>query len=113
MTREITYEWKVREFMARSHIYNSKELTELLRQRGITLSPTQVWRLVTKDPERISFAVLGALCDILGVQVNELVVFTAVDSRTQRRKAAGGTELPDLRDYRPVRARIVTDDLDE
>jgi DNA-binding Xre family transcriptional regulator len=112
MTREITYEWKVREFMARSHIYN-KELTELLRQRGITLSPTQVWRLVTKDPERISFAVLGALCDILGVQVNELIVFTAGDARTQRRKGAGGTELPGLRDYRPVRARIVTDDVDE
>jgi DNA-binding Xre family transcriptional regulator len=113
MTREITYEWKVREFMARSHIYNSKELTELLRQRGITLSPTQVWRLVTKDPERISFAVLGALCDILGVQVNELIVFTASDARTMRRKTAGGTELPGLRDYRPVRARIVTDDVDE
>ena len=113
MTREITYEWKVREFMARSHICNSKELTELLRQRGITLSPTQVWRLVTKDPERISFAVLGALCDILGVQVNELIVFTAADAPTLRRKAAGSPELPDLRDYRPVRARIVTDDVDE
>lgn len=99
--------------MARSHIYNSKELTELLRQRGITLSPTQGWRLVTKDPKRISFAVLGALCDILGVQVNELVVFTGTDARAGRRKAAGGTELPDLRDYRPVRARIVTDDVEE
>ncbi len=113
MTREITYEWKVRELMARSHIYNSKELTELLRQRGITLSPTQVWRLVTKEPERISFTVLGALCDILGVQVNELVVFTATDTRTVRRKAAGSPELPDLRDYRPVRARVVTDDVNE
>ena len=113
MTREITYEWKVREFMARSHIYNSKKLTELLRQRGITLSPTQVWRLVTKDPERISFAVLGALCDILGVQVNELIVFTTTDARTMRRKAAGSPDLPDLRDYRPVRARVVTDDVNE
>lgn len=113
MTRKVTYEWKVREFMARSHIYNSKELTELLRQRGITLSPTQVWRLVTKDPERISFAVLGALCDILGVQVNELIVFTASDTRTVRRKTVGAEDLPDLRDYRPVRARIIPDDNDE
>jgi DNA-binding Xre family transcriptional regulator len=113
MTRQITYEWKVREFMARSHIYNSKELTELLHQRGITLSPTQVWRLVTKDPERISFAVLGALCDILGVQVNELIVFKASDARTLRRKTAGTKDLPDLRDYRPIRARITPDDLDK
>lgn len=105
MTREITYEWKVRELMARSHIHNSKELTALLRQRGITLSPTQVWRLVTKEPERISFAVLGALCDILGVKVNELIVFTATDTRTVRRRTVGGPDLPDLRDYRPVVGR--------
>ena len=98
---------------SRRQLDRGARLTELLRQRGITLSPTQVWRLVTKDPERISFAVLGALCDILGVQVNELIVYTASDARTVRRKAAGGADLPDLRDYRPVRARIVTDDVDE
>ncbi|MDJ0358131.1 helix-turn-helix transcriptional regulator [Paenarthrobacter sp. PH39-S1] len=71
MKREITYTWRARELMARNGITSAQALTDLLLERGITLSRSQVWRLVAQDPERISFAVLGALCDILGVEPSD------------------------------------------
>lgn len=41
------------------------ERVPLLVERGITLSPSQVNRLVTGTPERLSLAVLAATCDAL------------------------------------------------
>ncbi|MFJ3395377.1 helix-turn-helix domain-containing protein [Leifsonia aquatica] len=108
MKREITYQWRVRELMARNHYRSSKELVEPLRERGITLSPVQIWRIVDQNPERISFQVLVALADIFNADVSELVTYTTRNAQTVRRIAAG--ELTDLRSYRPVRARIIDDD---
>ena len=110
MKREITYEWRIRELMARQRMKSSTELVEPLRERGITLSASQVYRLVAQDPERIAFKVLVALCDILHCELNDLVTFTATDSRTVRTKKAVGDNIPELRNYRPVRARILLDD---
>ncbi|MFC5791568.1 XRE family transcriptional regulator [Agromyces tardus] len=112
MKREIEYQWRVRELMARQRIKSSADLVEPLRERGITLSPSQIYRLVAQDPERIAFKVLVALCDILHCEVNDLVTFTATDARTMRRKTAanGGPDIPDLRNYRPVRARVIDED---
>jgi hypothetical protein len=39
---------------------SSTDLVEPLRERGITLSSSQVYRIVAQDPERISFKVLAA-----------------------------------------------------
>lgn len=109
--REITYTWRVREIMARRGVHTAKDLAALLHERGITLTPNAVWRIVTQEPERISFKVLVALCDALDVTPNDLITYTAADARTVRqRRQASGDELPDLRRYRPVRARIVEDD---
>jgi hypothetical protein len=108
MKREINYQWRVRELMARNHYRSSKELVEPLRERGITLSSVQIWRIVDHNPERISFQVLVALADIFNADVSELVTYTASNAQTVRRKAAG--ELTDLRSYRPVPARIIDDD---
>jgi DNA-binding Xre family transcriptional regulator len=108
--REITFNWRIRELMARQRIKTSTELAEPLRERGITLSPSQVYRLVAQDPERIAFKVLAALCDILHCELNDLVTFTAADARTVRTKKVVGDTIPDLRNYRPVRARILDDD---
>ncbi len=80
MTREIHYQWHVRELMARMGMRNSRDLVEPLRERGITLSESQIYRIVAQEPERIAFTVLGALADIFRVEVNELVTFTVVDS---------------------------------
>ena len=53
MKREIEYRWRVREFMARHGIRNTRELVGPLRERGITLSESQIYRLVSQNPERI------------------------------------------------------------
>ncbi len=80
MTREVHYKWHVRELMARMGMRNSRDLVEPLRERGITLSESQIYRIVAQEPERIAFTVLGALADIFRAEVNELVTFTVVDS---------------------------------
>lgn len=109
--REITYTWRVREVMARRGVHTAKELAALLHERGITLTANAIWRIVAQEPERISFQVLVALCDALDVTPNDLITYTASDAKTVRHhRAASGEQLPDLRTYRPVRARILHDD---
>ena len=51
-----------------------------LANRGITLSVSQVHRLVTGTPERLSLPVLAALCDILQVTPDDLITVTAQPS---------------------------------
>lgn len=111
--RDISYTWRVREIMARRGVHTAKDLAELLHERGITLTPNAVWRIVTQEPERISFKVLVALCDALDVTPNDLITYTATDARTRRQqKAASGDNVADLRGFRPVRARILDDEDD-
>ena len=98
MRREIEYQWRIRELMARQHITSSTQLVEPLRERGITLSASQVYRLVAQDPERIAFKVLVALCDILHCEVNDLVTFTAADARTIRQKRVANARMGGYRD---------------
>jgi DNA-binding Xre family transcriptional regulator len=106
--REITYTWRVREIMARRGVHTAKDLAALLQERGITLTANAVWRIVAQEPERISFKVLVALCDALDVTPNDLITYTATDAKTVRqRRKASGDDIPDLRQYRPVRARII------
>ena len=45
----------------------------LLVERGIELSATQVYRLVTQTPERLSLRILMALCDALGCTSTDLI----------------------------------------
>lgn len=115
MKREIDYEWRIRELMARHRMRSSTDLIEPLRERGITLSSSQIYRIVAQDPERISFKVLAALCDIFHCEASDLLTYTATDARTLRQKKAAGSDsdVTDLRNYRPVRARIVVDDDDD
>ena len=111
MKREIQYHWRVREQMARAGMKNSRDLVGPLRERGITLSESQIYRIVGRQPERIGFDVLVALCDIFGVEAGDLITYTAVDSRQSRSKAANAAaDVPLLNAYRPVRARIVSRD---
>lgn len=108
MKRQIEYTFRVKELMARAGMRNSRDLVDPLRDRGITLSESQIYRLVSQNPDRIAFQVLVALCDIFGVEANELVTYTSADIKTKRRPAAvgQGAEVPLLEAYRPVRARI-------
>ena len=113
MKRDIEYRWRARELMARHGMRNTRELVGPLRERGITLSESQIYRMVGQEPERISFQLLAALCDIFGVEANELFTFTATNSRTERRQqaAASGANVVRFADaYKPVRARILDED---
>jgi DNA-binding Xre family transcriptional regulator len=106
MKRDIEYRWRPRELMARNGVRNTRELVGPLRERGI-------YRMVSQNPERISFQLLAALCDIFGVEANELFTFTAADARSKRQKqaAASGENVVRFADaYKPVRARILDDD---
>ncbi|MEU7343115.1 helix-turn-helix transcriptional regulator [Streptomyces bacillaris] len=107
MPSKLDYQWHLRELMAKRGMYSTTALQPLLAERGINLSTSQVYRLVTEKPERLSMKVLMALLDILGCPMDELIEpVTAAAARP--RKAAGG-ELPSdpgVGAFRPKRARI-------
>ncbi|MFD4257630.1 helix-turn-helix domain-containing protein, partial [Streptomyces sp. NPDC058534] len=59
--------------MAMRGMFATTDLRPLLAERGIDLSPSQVYRLVTERPERLNLAVLMAVMDILGCRMEELI----------------------------------------
>ena len=110
-TRTVSYRWRLREVMAEHQLYATTELIPLLAQRGIVLSASQVHRLVTSTPERLSLPVLSALCDIFAVDPAAFIVPDAADLGV---RAAASGDRPANRpaaptDLRPKRARILPD----
>ena len=109
MTRKnVSYKWHLRQIMADHELWKTTELTPLLRDRGISLSPAQIYRLVAEQPERLSLRTLVALCDIFDCTPNDLIepiVTSAVRRVTvgSDPEASGGSEAP----IRPRRALIV------
>ena len=79
MNRDVDYHWHLAELMARRGLHTSTKLAPLLHQRGIELSPSQVYRLVTHRPEKISLKILAALCDIFDCAPGDLITITATD----------------------------------
>lgn len=74
MTNMVGYEWRLREQMAASGMFSTTKLIPLLEERGVTLSSSQVYRLVVDKPERLNLHVLAALMDILGCTADDLIV---------------------------------------
>jgi DNA-binding Xre family transcriptional regulator len=70
--RTVSYRWRPREIMAGHGMFSTTELVPLLADRDITLSASQVRRLVTGTPERLSLPVLAALCDIFEITPADL-----------------------------------------
>ena len=58
MARKLDYRWHLRQVMASRGMFATTDLIEPLAQRGIHLSSSQVYRLVTERPERLSLKVL-------------------------------------------------------
>jgi DNA-binding Xre family transcriptional regulator len=108
MKRTVRYRWRLRELMAQHGMFNTTDLQPHLVDRGITLSASQVHRLVTGTPERLALPVLAALCDIFEATPAELIMTTASNA-APKTAAAGGGSLVDLADPRPTRARIRPD----
>jgi DNA-binding Xre family transcriptional regulator len=120
--REVSYRWRLREVMAEHGIWATTDLGPLLRERGVELSPSQVHRLVTGTPERLSLTVLAALCDIFSIDPGQLISTSAADVLRGRAAAAAraragtdhaagtprqpGQTGPANRGLRPVRARV-------
>ncbi len=80
----------------------------LLRERGIDLSASQVHRLVSGIPERLSLQVLSAFCDILSCTPADLVATTAENAGV-RKAVAGDLPAPatGVEKLRPRPARVL------
>jgi len=109
MRRNVTYKWHLRELMAAHGLTKTTELIPLLRERGVNLSATQVYRLAAETPERLSLHTLAALCDIFDCAPGDLV--ETFGAPAGRREAASGGTVSELRPgpVRPRRARIIDD----
>jgi DNA-binding Xre family transcriptional regulator len=104
MERMVGYEWHLADLVHRHRLSATSDLRRLLAERGVELSGTHVYRLVTQPPERISLTVLSALCDIFDCELSDLITVTA--EAAPRRRAAGN-DVALLHDPdRPARARI-------
>jgi DNA-binding Xre family transcriptional regulator len=104
--RDVGYQWRLAEVMARHGMHNSTALTPLLKERGIDLSPSQVYRLVTQRPERVSLQLIAAVCDIFQCGIEDLITVTAADA-AKPRKAAGNASVKKMSEaIKPVRARL-------
>src|SRR6266540_1547837 len=91
MTAKLDYRWHLREVMASRGMFSTSALRPLLAERGITLSVSQVYRLVTETPERLSLKVLMALLDILDCSMEDLIEPVAAQTARPRKAAAGGS----------------------
>jgi DNA-binding Xre family transcriptional regulator len=100
------YEWRLRLLLAERGIWSHSDLVPLLAERGVRLSGSQVWRLVTGKPERLNLHTLMALCDLLDCSPNDLikpVEASASPGLAKKRAAAGDRGVGDLK---PKPARI-------
>src|SRR5260370_8157310 len=73
MAARLDYRWHLRKVMADRGMFSTTDLAGPLAERGITLSSSQVFRLVTERPERLSLKILMALLDILGCTMDDLI----------------------------------------
>ena len=105
--RQVSYQWRLREVMAQRGLFATTELVPLLAERGISLSASQVHRLVSGTPERLSLQGLAAFCDIFGCTPAELIATRAVSAGV-RRTATGDVPAPAvLAHLQPKPARIL------
>ena len=73
MTSLLDYRWNLRQVMAIRGMFQTTDLIGPLAERGISLSASQVYRLVVERPERLSLKVLMALIDILECRMDEQI----------------------------------------
>lgn len=110
MKREVGVRWRLREVMAAHGYWKTTDLVPLLAERGVELSASQVFRLVTQSPERLSLRTLAALCDILNCGPGDLIEPFLAERKTRRPAAADPDKVVELHDTdRPLRARIIDD----
>jgi hypothetical protein len=102
---KLDYRWNLRQVMATREMFQTTDLSGPLAQRGIRLSSSQVYRLVTERPERLSLKVLMALMHILDCRMDELIEPTVAAAPARNKRTASGDEAG-VGEFRPKRARI-------
>lgn len=108
--RKLDFDWNLRRLMATHEMWKTTALTPLLHERGVDLSPTQTYRLVTEKPERLSMRVLVALCDIFDCTPADLITPYVQEGRRPKAVAEDAADVVELtHEVRPERARIVDD----
>ena len=88
MAARLDYKWHLRQVMAARGMFSTTDLIGPLASRDITLSSSQVYRLVVERPERLSLKILMALLDILDCSMGDLI--EPVAAAGQARAAGGG-----------------------
>jgi DNA-binding Xre family transcriptional regulator len=104
MPAKLDYQWHLRQVMATRGMFSTTDLLGPLSERGIKLSSSQVYRLVTDRPERLSLKILMALLDILDCDMADLIEPVAAARPARKTRVAGGGQ--GVGDLRPKRARI-------
>jgi DNA-binding Xre family transcriptional regulator len=104
VTAKLDYQWHLRQVMATRGMFCTTGLLEPLADRGIKLSSSQVYRLVTDRPERLSLKILMALLDILDCAMTDLVEPVPGCGQARKAKVMGGEA--GVGELRPRRARI-------
>ena len=104
MSARLDYQWHLRQVMATRGMFSTTDLLGPLSDRGIKMSSSQVYRLVTDRPERLSLKILMALLDILDCDMADLIEPVAVARPARKTKVAGGGQ--GVGNLRPKRARI-------
>ena len=106
MAAKLDYQWHLRQVMASRGMFATTDLIGPLAERGIRLSPSQVYRLVAERPERLSLKILMAVLDIVDCTMEELIEPVAAAGPAGKAEAAaarGG-----VGGHRPKRARITS-----
>lgn len=113
--RRIGFRWNLRTVMAQRNLWKTTELMPLLKSRGINLSESQVYRLVTGTPERIPARTFAALCDILDCEPNDLFEIVVELRAAETANAPKRSEDLGVKPGDPIayRVRLVADDEDE
>ena len=106
MKRQVSYQWRLRQIMAEHGMFSTTELVPLLTERGITLSASQVHRLVSGVPERLSLPVLAALCDIFDTNPADMITTSAQNMAPRHAVAGDRPAAADPQAVRPRRAQL-------
>jgi DNA-binding Xre family transcriptional regulator len=106
MAARLDYKWHLRQVMAARGMFSTTDLIGPLADREITLSSSQVYRLVVERPERLSLKILMALLDILDCSMDDLIEPVAAAEQLRKTRAAGGEASAGVGALRPKRARI-------
>jgi DNA-binding Xre family transcriptional regulator len=106
MAAKLDYRWHLRQVMATREMFSTTDLIGPLASRGITLSSSQVYRLVADRPERLSLKVLMALLDILDCTMGDLIEPVPAAGSATRKKASAAGAGAGVGELRPRRARI-------